>query len=370
MFQGAYSGKRVLLTGHTGFKGAWLGWWLLQLGADVTGFALAPPTQLSIFEQTGLAGELKDVREDVRDRSSLMKLVREGKFDFIFHLAAQPLVLDSYEQPAESFDTNVTGTLNLLEAIRGASREVVCVIVSTDKCYENRELAEPFREDDKLGGFDPYSASKAAMEIVAGSYRDSFFDASTGIRMATARAGNVIGGGDWQRHRIVPDIVRALAAGEEVVLRNPESVRPWQHVLEPLSGYLMLGAALAGGDAQRFCSAWNFGPPDADIRTVRELTETFLASWGSGMWRSSEPGAKRHEAKVLRLATERARRELGWKPVWNFGTTVERTAAWYQAVMTGKHSARSAVEQDLKQYAADATKLGLLWTADAAVEVR
>jgi CDP-glucose 4,6-dehydratase len=359
MFSDAYRGKRVLVTGHTGFKGSWLSLWLAQLGAEVTGFSLAPLTTPDLFGAAGIAQDLTDLRGDIRDQAALGESLATARPDFVFHLAAQPLVLESYADPAGTFATNVTGSINLLEALRAAKRAANVVMVTTDKVYRNLESGAAFAEDDPLGGHDPYSASKAAMEIAVASWRASFF--GTGPRVATARAGNVIGGGDWSANRIVPDLVRAVAAGEVPALRNPAALRPWQHVLEPLAGYLWLGAKLAESD--RFAEGWNFGPDPADTRSVGELATALLAHWGkpaaSERARSDAP----HEAGLLRLSIAKAQVELGWEPVWDFATTVERTAHWYQAVATGEQSARAACLADLEQWCAAATARGLSFTA-------
>lgn len=365
MFQNAYKGKRVLVTGHTGFKGTWLCWWLLRLGAEVTGFALDPPTFPSIFEQTGLSPSVHDLRGDVRDTLRVLGLVTGGRFDFIFHLAAQPLVLDSYSAPAQTFAVNVDGTRNLLEAVRRVGAACVLVVVSTDKVYENRELGEPFREEDKLGGFDPYSASKAAMEIVVASYRDAFFGANHGIFVATARAGNVIGGGDWQKHRIIPDVVRALAAGKETEVRNPQSLRPWQHALEPLSGYLELAARMGSAGGQNgLCSAWNFGPAQQAACAVGDLATRAIAAWPGERrpWVTPPDAAPaRHEAMTLRLSTEKARQQLQWFPVWDLERAIERTMAWYWAVHNDVAAAARQTADDIAAYEQAALERELGW---------
>ena len=341
----SYRGKKVLVTGHTGFKGSWLCEWLLALGAEVHGFALEPPTRPSLFNQLKLAKRITShTIGDVRDLDLLVRTMRRVKPDFVFHLAAQPLVRLSYEKPAETFDTNVMGTVNVLEAARrigcngrtqfGHQISVVCI--TTDKVYENNEKGRPFRETDPFGGHDPYSASKGACEIVISSYRRSFFGTpDSPVWVASARAGNVIGGGDWAKDRIVPDAMRALAKGEAIPVRNKISTRPWQHVLEPLGGYLTLGAALA--KRERFdevCGGFNFGPDPKANRTVKELVEEML-KWRKGAWvDKSDPHAV-HEAGLLNLDIRKARKVLGWKPRWDFKETVKNTVQWYAAVANG-----------------------------------
>ncbi|MBQ6140036.1 MAG: CDP-glucose 4,6-dehydratase [Kiritimatiellae bacterium] len=332
-----YQGRRVLVTGHTGFKGSWLCEWLLALGAEVHGFALEPPTRPSLFNQLKLAKRIAShMVGDVRDLPALVRTMRRVKPDFVFHLAAQPLVRLSYEKPAETFDTNVMGTVNVLEAVRRIGRQISVVCITTDKVYENNEKGRPFRETDPFGGHDPYSASKGACEIVISSYRRSFFGTpNSPVWVASARAGNVIGGGDWAKDRIVPDAMRALAKGATIPVRNSASTRPWQHVLEPLGGYLALGVALA--KRERFdevCGGFNFGPDPKANRTVKELVEEML-KWRKGTWvDKSDPNAV-HEAGLLNLDIRKARRVLGWKPRWGFEETVKNTVQWYAAVANG-----------------------------------
>ena len=362
MFGGVYSGKRVFVTGHTGFKGSWLCLWLERLGAQVHGYSLAPPTDPSLFEQTGIAARITHTIGDVRDPAALTAALKAASPQFVFHLAAQPLVLESYAQPAETFATNVTGSINLMEAVRAAGISAAVVMVTTDKVYLNRETGQAYTEDDPLGGHDPYSASKAAMEVAVASWRSSFFApdllADHGVGIASARAGNVIGGGDWSPNRIVPDLARTLAANERPLLRNPQALRPWQHVLEPLAGYLWLGARLAGPDGARFAEGWNFGPDPEDARTVGDLADALLAAWGRPGWDDGHDSAAPHEAGLLRLSIEKARSQLGWAPVWPFDRTIEQTARWYQAVLEQGMDPREACLADLDRYLADAAALG------------
>ena len=356
MFGNAYAGKRVFVTGHTGFKGSWLCLWLERLGAEVTGYALPPATDPSLFDQAGIAGGLRHIEGDVRDMAELEAALIKAAPDFIFHLAAQPLVLDSYAAPAETFAINVTGSINLMEAIRRTGTRAAVVMVTTDKVYLNREWEHGYREDDPLGGHDPYSASKAAMEIAVSSWRSSFFSPARasehGVRMASARAGNVIGGGDWAANRLVPDLARSLPGNGQPELRNPGSLRPWQHALEPLGGYLLLGAKLAGPGGEAYAEAWNFGPLPTDVRNVGTLAGALLDRWGRAGWLDVSDANAPHEAGLLRLSIDKAVSRLGWRPVWDFAGTVARTADWYAAVTSGKATARAACEADLDAFCA------------------
>jgi CDP-glucose 4,6-dehydratase len=334
-FGPSFSGKRVFVTGHTGFKGSWLVTLLLEMGAKVTGFSLPATGEPSLFEQLKLAQKVTDLRGDIRDLPALQKALVTAGPDFVFHLAAQPLVRRSYQQPLETYAINVMGTAHLLEACRSLENRCAVVCVTSDKCYRNHEQAEPYREGDPLGGHDPYSASKAAAEIVISSYRDSFFPADSTVRVASVRAGNVIGGGDWAEDRLVPDCVRALQKGAIITVRNPGSTRPWQHVLEPLSGYLTLAAALArDGSNPALCSEFNFGPGDGSTRSVRDLVSALLLHW-PGQWRAAADHAAPHEAGKLDLAIDKAARLLQWKPVWSFDQTVEQTVSWYRRNFEG-----------------------------------
>ncbi len=365
----AYAGARVLLTGHTGFKGGWLTLWLRDLGAEVTGYALAPDTKPSLFEVAGVERACRSVIADIRDLGRFRSVLDEARPDFVFHLAAQPLVRVSYEMPVETIQTNVLGTAHVLEAIRLEGRPCAVVIVTSDKCYENREWLYGYREDEPMGGHDVYSMSKGAAEIVVSSFRRSFFGpaklAQHGIAVASARAGNVVGGGDWAKDRIVPDCIAALAENRPIPVRNPDGVRPWQHVLEPLGGYLLLGARLAGiappagaeGDAgvaarARFCEAWNFGPRPEDARPVRAVVEALIEAWGGGSWEDRhDPGAP-HEAGLLRLSIEKAQARLGWTPRWGFEETLHRTVEWYRAFHSGagKDALASLCSEQMKEY--------------------
>ena len=332
----AFHGKSVLVTGHTGFKGSWLALWLHRLGADVTGYALEPPSVPNHFDASHVADVLvEDVRGDIRDAELMLDVVRRTKPDAIFHLAAQPIVRTSLIDPRETFDVNVVGTASVLDAVRLARHPCAVLIATSDKCYRNDGQVWGFREIDPLGGHDPYSASKAGSELVVDAYRSSFFSVDRidehGVRLASVRAGNVVGGGDWADDRIVPDAVRALATGIDLVVRNPDSTRPWQHVLEPLSGYLTLATRLLSDDRPgAWAEAWNFGPSLNDEATVADLATAVVKAWGSGRWTTpSDPGLN-VEAKTLRIAIEKAVSTLGWEPRWHFDETVGRTVDWYR----------------------------------------
>ena len=350
--KGCYRGRRVLVTGHTGFKGSWLCEALLALGAEVHGLALPPPTKPSLFSQLRLARRLKShAVGDIRDLATVKCVMRRVKPDFVFHLAAQPLVRLSYEKPVDTFATNVMGTVHVLEALRSLKRKCSAVMVTTDKCYENRETKRPYREDDPMGGYDPYSCSKGCDELVVSSYRRSFFGTpDSPIWVASARAGNVIGGGDWAKDRIVPDCMRAIARGAAISVRNKASTRPWQHVLEPLGGYLALGAALDSRTRfADYASGFNFGPDPRANRTVMDLV-TEILKWTKGKWiDKSDPNAV-HEAGLLNLDIRKARRVLGWKPKWGFERTVEETVWWYESVRSGESPLESTQKQVCKYF--------------------
>ncbi len=318
--------RAVLVTGHTGFKGGWLATWLWALGARVSGYALAPDTTPSYFVRSGLAERLVSRVGDVTDGAALDAALDAVRPSVVFHLAAQSLVRRSYRAPVETFATNVLGTARVLEAVRRRPSVEAVVVVTSDKCYANRERPEGYREDEPLGGHDPYSASKAAAELVTAAYRDSFFAA--GARIATARAGNVIGGGDWAEDRLVPDIMRALAGGRTVRVRNPSAVRPWQHVLEPLRGYLMLAEQLVETDAA--ATAFNFGPAADDALPVAALVELVLGLWGGGRWEAVAEANAPHEAGLLRLDCRRAHERLGWRPLLTLKEAAELTVTWYR----------------------------------------
>lgn len=327
--ENAYRGKRVLVTGHTGFKGSWLCEWLLALGAEVTGYALDPQPHELLYDQLGLGTRLAaDYRGDLAERSRLMELMGDFKPEIVLHLAAQPLVRLSYQIPVETFATNVMGTAHVLDAVRLAGISCAVVAVTTDKCYENQEWLHGYREADAMGGHDPYSASKGAAEIVISSYRRSFFPPEGPVKLASARAGNVIGGGDWAQDRIIPDCFRALRKGESIPVRNKIATRPWQHVLEPLSGYLWLGASLMDSSRHGLGTAFNFGPALTSNRTVAQLVAELLKHTG-GEWADASDPLAVHEASKLNLATDKAYHLLEWQPVWSFAETIANTAEWY-----------------------------------------
>jgi CDP-glucose 4,6-dehydratase len=331
-----WRGRSVLLTGHTGFKGGWLATWLLELGARVTGFSLAPGTELSYFSRCRLDRRVNSVLADIRDLNTLTQTIARVQPEIVFHLAAQPLVRYSYIEPAATFETNVMGTVNLLEALRAAPSVKAGVIVTSDKCYQNREWAWGYREDDMLGGHDPYSASKACAEIVTDAYRKSFLGLNGHrVAVATARAGNVIGGGDWAADRLIPDAVRALRRNAPLVLRNPGSVRPWQHVLEPLAGYIMLAQKLYY-DGERYSGAFNFASDEEDAIPVAKLAEIVIRHWGAGSWQvttGTEADFSPREAGYLRLDTAKARQLLGWRPRLPLEQAVKMTIDWYREAL-------------------------------------
>ena len=348
-FGGRYSGRSVLVTGHTGFKGGWLALWLHRLGAQVHGYALDPPTQPSLFEVARIGSILaSDTRNDVADLAALKLTFNDARPEVVFHLAAQPLVRASYCSPVETIACNIMGTANLLEAARMSHSVKALVVITSDKVYENREWPFAYRELDSLGGRDPYSASKAAAEIVAASYRASFFTGEKGhpAHLATARAGNVIGGGDWACDRLVPDCVRAFVTQIPVHLRFPDAVRPWQHVLEPLAGYLQLGERLLAPEGAEFARPWNFGPDASGDASVGQVAETVARLWGGGAQvRKAQSTANPHEAGLLRLDSTLARSTLGWQPRWSMEQTLKHTVAWYQAWSRGGDMAAVSCDQ-------------------------
>ena len=325
-----WRGRRVLITGHTGFKGAWLSLWLVNAGARVTGLALPPDTSPSLFDQLGIAGELDHRIGDIRDPGTAAAVVSEVSPDAVFHLAAQSVVLRGYREPVETWQTNVMGTVHVLEAFRALDKPCAAVLVTTDKVYQSQEWEFGYRESDPLGGHDPYSASKAAAELAVACWRHSYLNGGSPVRIASARAGNVIGGGDWSENRIVPDMVRALSAGVPIQVRNPRAVRPWQHVLEPLGGYLLLAQRLIESDEPRYQDAFNFGPAADAERTVRELVDEGLRHW-PGTSVDASNLTQPHEAGRLALSIDRARSRLGWTPRWDFARTVRETFDWYRA---------------------------------------
>lgn len=336
---GFWGGRRVFLTGHTGFKGGWLSLWLQRMGAVVCGFSLAPPTDPNLFELASVGRDMETVTNDIREYSALEREMRRVGPEVVFHLAAQPLVRRGYAEPRETYATNVMGTVNVLEAVRATPSVRVVVIVSSDKCYENREWVWGYRENEPVGGYDPYSSSKGCTELVVTAYRNSYFNAERydqhGVGLASVRAGNVIGGGDWAEDRLVPDVLRACAAGTPAYIRNPNATRPWQHVLEPLAGYLMLAERL-WQDGRRFGGAWNFGPAENDAQPVSWVVEYIRRKWGRGASWEVASGGQPHEAHYLKLDCAKARSELGWEPRWNLGRALDYTIAWYKAYLAAE----------------------------------
>ncbi len=369
-FGGCYADRPVVVTGETGFKGAWLAWWLHELGARVAGVALAPPTDPSLHVQADLAGSVPHHETDVRAPRELGEALRALRPRVVFHLAARSLVRESYEDPVDTLLTNALGTLHVLEAVRALGEPCAVVIVTSDKCYEGTGGEAGHREGDPLGGRDPYSASKACAELVTASHRVSFLPperlAEHGVAVASVRAGNVLGPGDWARDRLVPDCVRALSEGRAVEIRYPDAVRPWQHVLEPLAGYLWLGAKLLGPRAAEHCEAWNFGPAPGSWRPVRDVVERLVAVWGEGGWRVSG-GASLPESPALRLDVAKAESRLDWRPVWDFDTTLDRTVQGYRelAAAASPDATRKLMSREIAAYRASAVAAGAAWAKGA-----
>ena len=346
----SFQGKRVLVTGHTGFKGSWLALWLNELGAEVMGYALPPKLAHDHFNLLDLGKRIRHVEGDIRNGEFFSKICFEFRPEYIFHLAAQALVRLSYEDPKATFDTNVLGSVNVLEASRKFPSLKALVFITSDKCYRNKEWVWGYRENDELGGRDPYSASKAAAELVFGAYQDSFFYKQASLGAATARAGNVIGGGDWGCDRIVPDCIQALRGGRPIVIRNPNAVRPWQHVLEPLSGYLLLAVKLAQSAKDYAGGSWNFGPSGAAVRTVEELSRGIVQRWGEGKLTVDLSSSFPHEANLLHLSIDKAVHHLGWRPRWDFEQTLDNTVSWYKSVLGGQ-SAYDVSRMQIMKYA-------------------
>lgn len=363
-FNETYRNKRVLVTGNTGFKGAWLTAWLHRLGAEVYGLALPPDSDDWLFVQAGLAEQCRHTDGDIRDINTVRKAFDEADPHIVLHLAAQAIVRTSYRNPMETIETNITGTAHVLEVMRERGRPCAAVMVTSDKCYENREWPYAYRENDPMGGHDVYSMSKGAAELVVSSYRRSFFPPGGPVAVASARAGNVIGPGDWALDRIVPDAMRTILKGDTLVVRNPNAIRPWQHVLEPLSGYLQLGAELLGGDSDRYRDGWNFGPGLDAARTVGELADTIVDVLGKGRWTCDQGGHHPHEANFLRLSIEKAANLLGWMPVWPFRVTMEKTVNGYKSLVEAGENAEKAamfLAEEIESYMDDAVKVGCRW---------
>jgi CDP-glucose 4,6-dehydratase len=362
IFKNIYKGKTVLVTGHTGFKGSWLTLWLKQLGATVIGYALEPYTKDDNFVVSNLQNKVIDIRGDIRDLDKIMDVFNKYNPDIVFHLAAQPLVRLSYELPKDTYEINVMGTLNVLECIRNTKSVKVAVIITTDKCYDNKEQIWSYRETDALGGYDPYSSSKGCAEILIASYRNSFMNPEKykehGKAIASARAGNVIGGGDWSKDRIIPDCIRALIQDEIIQVRNPNAVRPWQHVLEPLSGYLWLGASLLEAGV-KYSGAWNFGPNEELNIQVKDVVNKIIKYYGKGKWEDIVNENNPHEANLLTLDCTKTKQFLQWLPVLNVEETFELTATWYKN-FKNKDMYDFGIEQ-INYYVEKAKKKGRVW---------
>jgi CDP-glucose 4,6-dehydratase len=369
LFSGVYSGKTVLVTGHTGFKGSWLILWLQLLGARVIGYALSPHTEPSLFQLSNAQEGITHIIGDTRDLSKVREVCQTYKPDFVFHLAAQSLVRYSYEHPVETYETNVMGTIHLFEAIRATPSVRVCVNVTSDKCYENREWEYSYRENDPMGGYDPYSSSKGCAELITAAYRRSFFNIgnSPSVRVASVRAGNVIGGGDWARDRLIPDCVRSLAAKSPVIVRNPEAVRPWQYVLEPLSGYLWLGACL-WNTPSTFEGSWNFGPHTAGNVSVRQIVNQVVAMWGEGEWKHvcQEQSQEPHEARTLTLDITKSSSVLGWEPITSVSQAMTETIGWYLEQHRQRTlDVKAATLDRINRFVQAAISKNAVWTAKA-----
>ena len=347
-----WRGKKVFLTGHTGFKGSWLSLWLQKLGAEVTGYSLPPPTNPSLYETADVSQEMRSVIGDIRNGALLAETMRGATPDIVIHMAAQPLVRRSYADPVETYSTNVMGTVHLLEAVRQTPSVRAVVNVTSDKCYENREWLWGYRENEPMGGFDPYSNSKGCAELVTSAYRNSYFNPPEYVKhrvaLASVRAGNVIGGGDWAEDRLIPDILRAISENRPVVIRNPHSIRPWQHVLEPLSGYLQLAQRLYE-EGPGFAEAWNFGPGEEDARHVQWIVEQLTQKWGEGATWQLDQDEHPHEAHFLKLDSTKARSRLGWNPRWHLADALEMIIAWQRAWLA-KEDMRSFTQKQIELY--------------------
>jgi len=359
LLESFFKDKTIFITGHTGFIGSWLSTWLHMLGSKVVGYALKPNTFPSMFETLSLDKKITSIFGDIRNKKLLDSYILESKPDIIIHLAAQPLVLSSYQNPVETIETNVMGTVNLLESVRKSSSVKVCINFTSDKCYDNRNLDYPYHENDPLGGHDPYSASKASSEIVTASYRKSFFGSDSAVNLASVRAGNVIGGGDWAENRIVPDVIRDLSVNKSAQVRNPDSIRPWQHVLEPISGLLWLSVKM-WNEPNRFNEAWNFGPNST--MTVKELVNEIIRYWGSGSWVNSQANLK-HEAKLLKLDCSKAKISLGWSPVYDVKKTIAETVAWYRNYKENNADIYDFTARQIMDYSETAKLTGLPWAS-------
>jgi CDP-glucose 4,6-dehydratase len=347
-FNNFYKGRKILITGHTGFKGSWLSIWLNKLGADVIGYALPPPTQPSLFDICKLKEKLTSIEGDVRDYKLLKDIFEKYQPEIVFHMAAQSLVRASYIQPLETYETNVMGTVNVLEVCRHASSVKAIVNVTSDKCYENREWIWGYRENDPMGGYDPYSSSKGCAELVTNAYINSYFSADTDKEqakyLASVRAGNIIGGGDWAKDRLIPDCVRASMSNKPIIIRYPDAVRPWQHVLEPIYGYLLLARRLYE-DGPAFSGAWNFGPDDCNIKPVRWIVQYMTEHWGNGLSWQVDDGNNPHESWYLKLDCSKAKTKLGWYPQWDLRLALNKTIEWYNAYLNNQDTYHLCINQ-------------------------
>ncbi len=347
-----WKNKKIFITGHTGFKGSWLSLWLNLLGAEVTGYALRPPTEPNLFTLSGLEKDINSITGDIRQSDLLSSVMVSANPDIVIHMAAQPLVRDSYVRPVETYETNVLGTVNVLEAVRKCNKVKAAVVVTTDKCYDNKEWFWGYREDEALGGYDPYSSSKACAELVTAAYRNSFFNlddySEHGVAVASVRAGNVIGGGDWAKDRLIPDFFKAVVDNRPITIRNPQAIRPWQHVLEPLGGYMVLTQKLyeVGPD---FAEAWNFGPDDSDAKTVEWIMSHLCNSWGNNTRYIVDADRHPHEAHYLKLDCSKAKAKLAWHPRWALELTLDKIIEWYKAYFKGDDM-RRICEQQISTY--------------------
>ncbi|PRR82855.1 CDP-glucose 4,6-dehydratase [Clostridium vincentii] len=360
IFKDEYRGKKVLITGHTGFKGAWISIWLKSLGAEVIGYSLEAPTEPSLFKICKLDDKITSIVGDVRDEKKLKDVFQKYKPEIVFHLAAQPLVRLSYNEPRMTYETNVMGTVNVLEAARNVDSVKAVIIITTDKCYENKEWVYGYRETDPMGGYDPYSSSKGCVELVTASYINSFYK-EKGIALASVRAGNVIGGGDWAEDRVIPDFARSVSEKKSIVIRNPLAKRPWQHVLEPLSGYLWLGALMLK-DKEKYSSSWNFGPRDTDSLNVDEILNLAIKSWGKGniiIDKNEQP----HEANLLKLDISKVKAYLKWYPVYEVNKAVDKTIQWYKSYYDNKSENMYAYTlKQIQEYEIEARIQNLIWS--------
>jgi CDP-glucose 4,6-dehydratase len=341
-----YKNKKILVTGHTGFIGSWLTKWLTLFNANICGYSLGPPSKPNMYEILNLNSVIKDVRYDIRNTDRLRRVLQEFQPEIVFHLAAQPIVLQAYDNPMETFDVNVAGTVNLLNELRKIKSVKTIIVITSDKSYHNNEWVYPYRENDALGGKDPYSASKSCQDIVINSFRDSYFETAE-IGISSIRAGNVIGGGDWGKYRIIPDIARAIENDDFVKLRNPDSVRPWQYVLDPISGMLFLAYRMH--ENQRFSGAWNFGPEPQSAKTVKELTEKFIEYYEKGKY-EIERTSDHIESSYLQIDISKARKELGWEPLFDFNNAVKKTADWYKSYIKNSTVINILTERQINEY--------------------